>query len=248
MFRRPAACRLREQHRGARAHTAHRRRDRDRPARSRRRTDGSTTWTCPRKARSTSALLARPVLAVDRVRFVGEPVAVVVAESYEAAVDAAEAVVLDIEPLPVALGAIDAAADGAPLLFPETRDERRGRPSSRCRRRLLRGRRRRRERPAHAPAHRAGRRSSPTVRSPFPKRTARSRCGHPPRVCSASATRSAPFSASHRTRCVCGRRGSAVASAPRAEPTSSRSRWSRSLAASADRCDGSRRGPRTCSA
>jgi carbon-monoxide dehydrogenase large subunit len=63
--------------------------------------------------------LARPLLAIDRVRFVGEPVAVVVAESYEAAVDAAEAVVVDIEPLPVALGAEAAAAEGASLLFPE---------------------------------------------------------------------------------------------------------------------------------
>jgi carbon-monoxide dehydrogenase large subunit len=63
--------------------------------------------------------LARPLLAVDRVRFVGEPVAIVVAESYEAAVDAAEAVVVDIEPLPVALGAVEAAADGASRLFPE---------------------------------------------------------------------------------------------------------------------------------
>jgi carbon-monoxide dehydrogenase large subunit len=63
--------------------------------------------------------LARPLLAIDRVRFVGEPVAVVVAESYTAAVDAAEAVVVDIDPLPVALGAEDAAAEGASLLFPD---------------------------------------------------------------------------------------------------------------------------------
>src|SRR5262249_20841377 len=46
--------------------------------------------------------MARPLLAVDRVRFVGERVAVVLADSYEAAVDAAEVVDVDIEPLPVA--------------------------------------------------------------------------------------------------------------------------------------------------
>jgi carbon-monoxide dehydrogenase large subunit len=64
--------------------------------------------------------LARPLLAVDRVRFVGEPVAVVVAGSYAEALDAAEGVVVDIEPLPVALGAEEAAAADAPLLFPHS--------------------------------------------------------------------------------------------------------------------------------
>lgn len=43
----------------------------------------------------------RPFLAKDRVRFVGEPVALVVATSQEAAVDAAEVVFVDYEPLPV---------------------------------------------------------------------------------------------------------------------------------------------------
>lgn len=47
------------------------------------------------------APLHRPVLATDTVRFVGEPVAVVVAEDRELAADAAEAVVVDYEPLPV---------------------------------------------------------------------------------------------------------------------------------------------------
>ncbi len=62
---------------------------------------------------------ARPILAVDVVRFVGEPVAVVVAEDPVAAVDAAGEVWVDIDPLP-AVATVDAAlADGAPLLFPE---------------------------------------------------------------------------------------------------------------------------------
>ena len=63
--------------------------------------------------------LARPALATDRVRFVGEPVAVVLASSPAAGVDAAEAVLVDAEPLPVVLDPVNAAPDGAPLLFPD---------------------------------------------------------------------------------------------------------------------------------
>ncbi len=48
---------------------------------------------------------ARPPLATDRVRFVGEPVAVVFAESPPAGVDAAAAVFVDIEPLPAVVDA-----------------------------------------------------------------------------------------------------------------------------------------------
>src|ERR1700687_4364620 len=44
-------------------------------------------------------VFARPPLAVGRVRFVGEPVALVVAESRDAAVDAAQLVGLGLEPL-----------------------------------------------------------------------------------------------------------------------------------------------------
>ncbi|MBW8271139.1 xanthine dehydrogenase family protein molybdopterin-binding subunit [Caldovatus aquaticus] len=59
----------------------------------------------------------RPALATDKVRFVGDPVAFVVAESKAAAKDAAEAVVLDIEPLPAVTEASAAAAPGAPQLY-----------------------------------------------------------------------------------------------------------------------------------
>jgi carbon-monoxide dehydrogenase large subunit len=55
----------------------------------------------------------RTGLAHDRVRFVGEPVAVVVATSEHAAADAAERVAVDYEDLPVLVKANDAAADGA---------------------------------------------------------------------------------------------------------------------------------------
>lgn len=49
----------------------------------------------------------QPVLATNRVRYVGEPVAVVVADDQYLAEDAAESVLLDIEELPAALGDID---------------------------------------------------------------------------------------------------------------------------------------------
>ncbi|HEY6933931.1 MAG TPA: xanthine dehydrogenase family protein molybdopterin-binding subunit [Marmoricola sp.] len=61
----------------------------------------------------------RPALATDRVRFVGDPVALVVAESRAAAVDAAELVDVDYEDLPAVVDVEDAVADGAPLQFPE---------------------------------------------------------------------------------------------------------------------------------
>ena len=44
--------------------------------------------------------MARPLLATDRVRFVGEPVAVVLTERAEQGVDAVEQVVVDYDPLP----------------------------------------------------------------------------------------------------------------------------------------------------
>lgn len=59
----------------------------------------------------------RPALPLDRVRFVGDPVAFVVATSESAAHDAAEAVTLDIDPLPVVIEAHDAVASDAPQLY-----------------------------------------------------------------------------------------------------------------------------------
>jgi len=58
-------------------------------------------------------------LARDRVRYVGDPVAVVVAESPYVAEDAGEDVQVDLEELAPVLGALDAAADDATLLMPE---------------------------------------------------------------------------------------------------------------------------------
>ena len=64
-------------------------------------------------------VFARPPFAKDRVRFVGDIVAAVVAETRAQAVDAAEQVIVDYEPLPVVVDPEAALADGAPLLFPE---------------------------------------------------------------------------------------------------------------------------------
>ena len=58
-------------------------------------------------------------LARDRVRYVGDPVAVVVAETRQGARDAAEAVMLDVDPLPAVTDARAAAAAGAPVLHDE---------------------------------------------------------------------------------------------------------------------------------
>jgi aerobic carbon-monoxide dehydrogenase large subunit len=64
----------------------------------------------------------RDVLAIDRVRYVGDPVAFVVAETLLQAKDAAEAVTLDIEPLPAVVSAEEAAGNGAPLLYQDVPD------------------------------------------------------------------------------------------------------------------------------
>jgi aerobic carbon-monoxide dehydrogenase large subunit len=60
----------------------------------------------------------QPVIAHDKVRYVGEPLAVVVAESAALAEDALEAIVVEIEPLP-AVADRDAARHDDVLLFDE---------------------------------------------------------------------------------------------------------------------------------
>ena len=56
-------------------------------------------------------------LSIDRVRYVGEPVAAVIAHSAEAAADGAARVEVDWEPLPAVADAFAAMAKGAPQLF-----------------------------------------------------------------------------------------------------------------------------------
>ena len=57
-----------------------------------------------------------PILPEDKVLYVGQPVAAVVAESRYAAEDALEAMRVAYEPLPAVISVDDAAADGAPRL------------------------------------------------------------------------------------------------------------------------------------
>ncbi|MEU2347139.1 xanthine dehydrogenase family protein molybdopterin-binding subunit [Modestobacter sp. NPDC049651] len=62
--------------------------------------------------------VSRPWLSDDRVRFVGDPVAVVLTEELYQGEDAAELVEVDIDPLPAVVGTEAAARDDV-LLFPE---------------------------------------------------------------------------------------------------------------------------------
>jgi carbon-monoxide dehydrogenase large subunit len=61
----------------------------------------------------------RAALAVDKVRYVGDPVALVVAETRAQAMDAAELVDVDYDDLPAVSDVEDALVDGAPLQFEE---------------------------------------------------------------------------------------------------------------------------------
>ncbi|HEY3916735.1 MAG TPA: xanthine dehydrogenase family protein molybdopterin-binding subunit [Stellaceae bacterium] len=58
-------------------------------------------------------------LATDRARYVGQGVALVIAESLAVARDAAELIAVDYEPLPAVTNSEDAAKPGAPLLWDE---------------------------------------------------------------------------------------------------------------------------------
>jgi len=82
---------------------------------------GGLKCNLPLKSRDGSPIryTPRPALAGDKVRFVGDPVACVVAETIAQAKDGAEAVVLDIEPLPAVVSARAAAQAGAPQLYDE---------------------------------------------------------------------------------------------------------------------------------
>lgn len=72
----------------------------------------------PLKSRDGSPYIVPPRtgLATDRVRHVGEPIAIVVAETAVQAQDAAEAVIADIDMLPVVTDSEEAVKDGAPQL------------------------------------------------------------------------------------------------------------------------------------
>jgi len=82
---------------------------------------GYGPFTCglPLKSRDGTPLLQtnRTALMTDKVRYVGDPVAFVVAETLAQARDAGEAVVVDIDPLPAVTDPEEAAKPGAPQLY-----------------------------------------------------------------------------------------------------------------------------------
>jgi carbon-monoxide dehydrogenase large subunit len=79
--------------------------------RTRKRRDGTPAFATP-----------RPLLARERVRHVGDPVALVVADSQPHAADAAERVAVDYEPLPAVVATADARKPGAPVVWDEAPD------------------------------------------------------------------------------------------------------------------------------
>src|SRR5580704_5344880 len=82
---------------------------------------GASVPTIPLRQEPLPALrrYEQPVIAHRKVRYVGEPIAVVVAESAALAEDALEAIVVDIEPLP-AVADRATARKGDVLLFEES--------------------------------------------------------------------------------------------------------------------------------
>jgi carbon-monoxide dehydrogenase large subunit len=76
----------------------------------------------PRPDGSPAVTPERHPLAPEVVRYVGEPIAAVVAQSREQARDATEAILIDFEELPSVTDVAKAAAPGAPLLLPSAGD------------------------------------------------------------------------------------------------------------------------------
>ena len=76
----------------------------------------------PRAAFPSPDTMPRPPLASEMVRFVGDAIAVVVAQTRAHAVDAAAAVGVDYDPLPVVVDAASALEAGAPVLHADKGD------------------------------------------------------------------------------------------------------------------------------
>ncbi len=77
--------------------------------------DLTDVWVLPPRLPMANKAMVRPMMAQGMVRFVGEPVAVVLAESRAEAVDAAEAVIVETDPLPPVID-LDDALRGEVLL------------------------------------------------------------------------------------------------------------------------------------
>ena len=78
-------------------------------------------------ARDASALHGigiadHPLFAADLIRYVGEPIAAVAAETFAQAEAAAAAISVELEPLPSVITMADSLAPGAPLVHPDWRD------------------------------------------------------------------------------------------------------------------------------
>jgi carbon-monoxide dehydrogenase large subunit len=78
----------------------------------------------PRKKADGSPMFApqRPALVSDRVRYVGDPVAMVVATTLNRAKDAAELIAVDYEALPAVTSVAEAARPDAPRLWEQNQD------------------------------------------------------------------------------------------------------------------------------
>jgi carbon-monoxide dehydrogenase large subunit len=78
----------------------------------------------PRKKADGSPMFApqRPALVFDRVRYVGDPIAMVIAESLDMARDAAECVAVEYRPLPAVTSVAEAARPEAPVLWDDNPD------------------------------------------------------------------------------------------------------------------------------
>ena len=78
----------------------------------------------PRKRRDGSPQFStpQPLLARDRVRYIGEPVAMIIAETLNEAKDAAELIEVEYEDLPSATTIEEAIAPDAPVVWDECRD------------------------------------------------------------------------------------------------------------------------------
>ena len=78
----------------------------------------------PRKRPDGKPMFApqRPALVVDRVRYVGDPVVMVVADTLAEAKDAAELVEIDYEPIPSVTATEDTVKSGAPAVWDDCPD------------------------------------------------------------------------------------------------------------------------------
>ncbi|MCW5745869.1 MAG: xanthine dehydrogenase family protein molybdopterin-binding subunit [Alphaproteobacteria bacterium] len=85
---------------------------------------GMPKATMPRKKADGSPMFApqRPALVIDRVRYVGDPVAMVIAQTLAQAKDAAELIEVDYEALPSVTSTAEAVTPGSPRVWDENPD------------------------------------------------------------------------------------------------------------------------------